>query len=154
MLVDLLAITGSWTWIIFGLLILAIEILMPSTFLLWPGIAALLVGGVTLALGTNNPIWPWQAQVLVFLAGSLVIAWFGRNFLRERNLVDSERPNLNERGAQLVGKTATLSTAIENGQGRAKLGDTTWTVRGPDAKKGAKVRITASEGSVLQVELV
>ncbi len=154
MFVDLLAITGSWTWVIFGLIILGIEILLPSTFLLWPGLAALVVGLITLILGTDNSIWPWQAQVLLFLAGSLLTAWLGRKYLKTRNLDSTDQPNLNERGAQLVGQTATVSTAIENGQGRARLGDTTWSVRGPDAEEGARVRVTAFDGTILQVELV
>ena len=152
MLLDLLAITGSWTWVIFGLIILAVEILLPSTFLLWPGLAARVVGAVTLMAGPDNPIWPWQAQVLVFLAGSLVAAWLGRRYLKTRSLDQTDQPNLNERGTQLVGQTATVSTAIENGRGRARLGDTTWSVRGPDTKAGDKVRIVGSEGSVLLVE--
>ena len=146
MFVDLLSVTGSWTWVIFGLVILAVEILVPSTFLLWPGLAALLVGGITLAVGVDNPLWPWQVQVLVFLAGSLLAAWLGRKYLRSRNLEASDQPNLNERGTQLIGQTATVSTAIKNGRGRARLGDTTWTVHGPDTAAGGTVRVIGSEG--------
>lgn len=154
MIADILSITGPWIWVIFGLILLGFEILLPSTFLLWPGLAALLVGAITLLLGLDNPVWPWQAQILVFLALSLIIAWMGRKYLKDRKLDTSDQPYLNERGAQLIGQTATLSAAIENGQGRARIGDTTWTVKGADAAEGSKVRVVAVDGSILNVELV
>ena len=136
MVMSLIETLGPWTWVAFGLLILGIEILTPSTFLLWPGLSALLVGVITLILGVDNPIWPWQAQVLVFLIMSVVIALIGRNMLRNKNWDHSENPELNERGAQLIGQTAVLHDSISNGMGRVRIGDTTWRVKGPDAKAG------------------
>ena len=152
MFVELIDTLGSWSWVIFGLILLGIEILAPSTFLLWPGLSALVVGLITLVLGVDNTIWPWQAQLLVFLILSLVIAYFGRQLVRSRKLEDTEQPNLNERGAQLVGRKGVLTSAIENGQGRAKLGDTTWTVRGSDIAEGEAVVVVAVEGNALTVK--
>ncbi|MEM9278480.1 MAG: NfeD family protein [Pseudomonadota bacterium] len=143
---------GPWAWVVFGLVLLGIEIIMPSTFLLWPGLSALVVGGITLSLGNANPIWPWQAQLLVFLILSLVIAFVGRQYMRSRNFEHSEQPNLNQRGAQLVGQRAVVTRAIENGHGRAKLGDTTWSVRGPDLAEGETVQVVGNEGNALLVE--
>ena len=84
MFVELIDTLGPWSWVIFGLILLGIEILAPSTFLLWPGLSALVVGLITLVLGVDNTIWPWQAQLLVFLVLSLVIAYFGRQLVRSR----------------------------------------------------------------------
>ena len=146
------AITGPWIWVIFGLILLGMEILLPSTFLLWPALAALLVGIVTLFTGLDHSYWPWQAQMLAFLVLSVIFAWVGRRYLVSRKLDESDTPLLNQRGAQLIGNTAKLTTAIENGFGRAKIGDTTWSVKGPDLEEGKIVRVTGSEGSVLEVE--
>ncbi|MEM7214432.1 MAG: NfeD family protein [Pseudomonadota bacterium] len=154
MIAEIVNSLGPWAWVVFGLLLLGIEILMPSTFLLWPGLSALVVGAITLVLGTENPIWPWQAQLLVFLALTLLIAYFGRKFMQSRNMEESEQPNLNQRGAQLVGRRAVITTAIENGAGRAKLGDTTWSVMGPDMEVGDTVQVVGSEGNALIVEKV
>lgn len=143
---------GPWAWVIFGLILLGIEIVMPSTFLLWPGLSALVVGAITLVLGTENAIWPWQAQLLVFLGLSLLIAFFGRNYVRAKDFEQSEQPHLNQRGVQLIGQKAVLTTSIENGQGRAKIGDTTWSVRGPDLKKGETIQVTGTDGNALLVE--
>ena len=42
--------------------------------------------------------------------------------------------------------------AIENGQGRVRVGDSEWNARGPDAAVGVHVRVTGAEGTVLLVE--
>jgi len=154
MIMTIIDSLGPWVWIAFGLLILGIEILAPSTFLLWPGLAAMVVGAITLVLGTEAPIWPWQAQVVVFLALSLIIAWFGKKYVKSHDLERSDSPDLNDRGTQLIGQTAVLKEAISEGYGRAQIGDTTWRVKGEDAKAGARVKVTGSDGSLLLVETV
>ena len=152
MIVEIVDTLGPWSWVIFGLLLLGVEILIPSTFLLWPGLSALVVGIITLFLGTENSIWPWQMQLLVFLMLSLVIAYFGRQFVSKRNMELSEQPNLNERGVQLIGQQGTLTAAIQNGRGRVKLGDTTWSVKGPETAEGETVVVVGVDGSTLSVE--
>lgn len=64
----------------------------------------------------------------------------------------SEQPDLNRRGAQYLGRIVALEQAIEGGRGKVRLGDTLWTVAGPDLPQGARVRITGSNGTVLEVE--
>ena len=52
---------GTWNWLIFGFILMALELLAPGVFLFWLGLAALLVGLVSFAI---NP--SWQAQLLMF----------------------------------------------------------------------------------------
>jgi len=154
MVATFLETLGPWAWVAFGLLLLGIEITMPSTILLWPGLSAIVVGAITLILGNENAIWPWQAQLFIFLILTLVIAFIGKRIVKSRNLEESDKPALNERGQQLIGKTAVLQDAISNGSGRIKIGDTTWRVTGEDAKVGSKVRVIGYDGGTLQVENV
>jgi len=153
MVLSLIQALGPWTWVAVGLLILGIEIMMPSTFLLWPGLSALVVGLITLIIGNEAAIWPWQAQVLVFLILSIVIAIVGKRIMKNKDYNKSENPNLNERGAQLIGQTAILADPIANGMGRIKIGDTTWRVKGDDAKAGAKVTVVDYDAGTLIVEV-
>ncbi len=46
----------------------------------------------------------------------------------------------------------TITQAIENGRGRAKVGDGEWPVRGPDVAEGTKVRVISADGGMLVVE--
>lgn len=152
MVLSFIQALGPWTWVAVGLLILGIEIMMPSTFLLWPGLSALAVGFITLILGAEAAIWPWQAQVLVFLILAVVFAVIGKRIMKNRKYNESENPNLNERGAQLIGQTAILADPITNGMGRVKIGDTTWRVKGDDTKAGAKVTVVDYDAGTLIVE--
>ena len=45
-----------------------------------------------------------------------------------------------------------VDQAIEQGQGRVRVGDGVWMARGADAPQGARVRITGTQGSCLLVE--
>ena len=61
----------------------------------------------------------------------------------------SDQPELNRRGAQLIGRVLVLAEAIEGGRGKVRVGDTLWPVEGPDAPAGAEVRVTAAKTTVL-----
>jgi inner membrane protein len=41
---------------------------------------------------------------------------------------------------------------IEGGRGKVRVGDTIWPAEGPDLPAGSHVRVTAANGTVLQVE--
>jgi membrane protein implicated in regulation of membrane protease activity len=151
MVLSFLQALGPWTWVAVGLLILGLEIITPSTILLWPGLSALVVGFITLVLGNEAAIWPWQAQVLVFLLLSVVLAVVGKRIMKNRKYSESDNPILNERGAQLIGQTAVLADPITNGMGRVKIGDTTWRVKGNDTKAGSKVKVVDYDAGTLIV---
>ena len=140
---------GPWNWMVLGMVLLAAEIVVPGVFLLWFGIAALIVGAVSLALWSVG-FWVWQVQVVVFLVLSIVSALAGRRIASTRE--HSDQPLLNRRGEQLVGRTATLSEPIQEGHGRIHIGDTMWRVVGPDLPVGARVRVVAVQDLELVVE--
>jgi len=143
---------GPWSWWVLGLVLLTAEIIMPGVFLIWIGLAAIVVGAVSLLLW-GDPIWVWQIQLLVFAVLSVVSALAGRR-LMARRAGDTDEPLLNQRGASLVGRTATLTEPIANGRGRIRIDDTFWVVDGPDLPVGTTVRVTESTGRELHVEPV
>ena len=67
------------------------------------------------------------------------------------NPVPSSDPLLNDRTARLIGQNVLVVTAIENGEGRVKVGDSVWSARGPDAAAGSRMVVTGAEGSCLKV---
>jgi membrane protein implicated in regulation of membrane protease activity len=150
MLERIFAELGPWNWIALGFVLLALEIVAPGVFLLWIGLAALIVGALSLMLW-DAAFWVWQAQVVVFLLLALVCAFAGKKMMSGRG-DQTDQPLLNRRGDQLVGRTATLTEPIVDGRGRVKIGDTMWRVSGPDLPAGAKVRVKAATD--LDLELV
>ena len=137
-----------WYWWVAGLAFLAIEVFAPGAFFLWMGIAAGVVGAALLI----DPDLSLETQLLIFavLSVAAVVAW--RIYLR-KNPPQSDEPSLNRRGAQYIGRSFALSEAIDNGVGKIHVDDTTWKVKGPDLPEGAKVRVTAAEGTLLVVEV-
>jgi membrane protein implicated in regulation of membrane protease activity len=135
---------------VLGFVLLTLEILVPGVFLLWIGLAALIVGTLSLLFWSAD-FWIWQVQILAFLALSLVCAFAGKKIMGKSGDA-SDQPLLNRRGDQLVGRTATLTEPITDGRGRIKIGDTVWRVSGPDLPVGTKVRVKAATD--LDLELV
>jgi membrane protein implicated in regulation of membrane protease activity len=150
MLQRLFAELGPWNWMVLGFVLLILEIIVPGVFLLWIGIAALIVGALSLMLW-DAAIWTWELQVVVFLALALACAFAGKKIMSRRG-DETDQPLLNRRGDQLVGRTATLTEPITNGRGRVKIGDTMWRVSGPDLPVGTTVRVKAATD--LDLELV
>ena len=150
MLLNLFSELGPWSWMVLGFVLLAAEIVLPGVFLLWIGIAAILTGALSLQLWDWS-VWTWQVQVLVFLVLAIASAVTGRRIMGARE-TESDEPLLNQRGEQMIGRTATLAEPITDGVGRVRLGDTTWRVTGPDLPAGTRVRIVAARGSDLIVE--
>ncbi|MBZ9918486.1 MULTISPECIES: NfeD family protein [unclassified Mesorhizobium] len=140
---------GPWNWMVLGFVLLAMEIIAPGIFMLWTGIAALIVGAVSL-LVWDAASWTWQVQVLVFLALSLVSALVGKKLIGGRD-EPTDQPLLNRRGAQMIGRMATLAEPIRDGRGRIKLGDTLWRVSGPDLPAGTQVRVTGAADTDLEL---
>lgn len=136
-----------WHWLIAAFLLGIAEVLMPGAIFLWFAASAVVVA----LLAALLPGLGWQVQVVVFalLAFAAIAAW--RRYRRGRP-EHNDRPTLNLRGAQYVGQVCEVVDPIVNGVGRVRLGDTIWTVHGPDAPAGGRVRIVAAEGAVLQVQ--
>ena len=136
---------GYWLWLIVAVVLAVAELLLPGVFLIWVAAAAALAGLVTFAL---DP--PIAVQIGVFAAAAVATTWVGRRWYAAHP-VPSADPLLNDRAARLVGETVELTRAIVNGQGRARVGDSEWNVRGPDLPLGACVRVIGSEDGALVV---
>lgn len=140
---------GPWNWMVIGFILLVLEIMVPGVFLLWIGIAALITGTISLVIWDAG-FWIWQTQVVVFLILSLICAYVGKQIVWSRQR-DTDQPMLNQRGEQMIGRTATLTEPIREGRGRIQLGDTLWRVSGPDLPVGARVRVTGATAADLEL---
>jgi len=137
---------GTWNWLIFGFILMVLELLAPGVFLFWLGLAALLAGLVSFALHPS-----WQAQLLIFavFAALAVPVWL--RLARGRGASSQSNPFLNRRAAALVGRVFTLEKPIIDGLGTVRIDDTVWRVAGPDAPAGSRVRIVKADGANLTV---
>jgi membrane protein implicated in regulation of membrane protease activity len=137
---------GTWNWLIFGFILMALEVAAPGIFLFWLGLAALLVGLLSFAFHPS-----WQTQLLMFavFAAAAVPIW--RRLARSDTSVSASNPFLNRRADALVGRVFTLEKPIIDGWGTVRIDDTIWRVAGPDAPAGSRVKIVQADGANLTV---
>jgi membrane protein implicated in regulation of membrane protease activity len=127
--------------------LLILEVFGAGGYLLWIGMAAAAIGVLTFIV----PGLSWELQILLF--GLLSIATALYWWRRQRSAVrQSDQPNLNLRGQELIGKTFVVHEAIVDGRGKIKVADGVWIARGPDAAIGSRVRVVGQQGAILLVE--
>lgn len=147
MLIEFVRSLGAWTWLIVGVVLLMLEIVAPGAFMLWFGIAAIIVGVLGLVVAV-----PWQAQLILFVILAILAVLIGRRYFS--HLAGKAVPTgLNVRGRRLVGTFAVLDEPIVNRQGRVRIDDTTWRVTGPNMPSGTRVCIVDVDGALLTVRI-
>ncbi|MEB7542537.1 NfeD family protein [Enterobacter huaxiensis] len=136
-------------WLSLGGLLLAAEMLGGNGYLLWSGVAAVITGLVVWLLPVG-----WEGQGALFAVLTLVAAWLWWRWLNKR--VKEQKPadaHLNQRGQQIVGRRFTLDTALVNGRGHMRVGDSSWpVVADSNLSAGTQVEVTAVEGITLRVK--
>lgn len=138
-----------WYWLALSALLLILELLVPGMYFIWMAMAALFTGGVLWLF----PMLNWEIQVIVFSIFSVMsIFLFERVVLRKP--IVSDRPLLNRRADQYIGRTYTLEQPIVNGMGKIHIDNSVWRVHGEDFTAGIRVRINGVEGVILKVERI
>ena len=148
-MIEVIRSLGAWSWIILGGILLAVELIAPGTFVLWLGVAAILVGLISFVVD-----WNWQEQGVgfVILAVASLVMWWRLIRPARRDEDASDQPFLNRRAQGFVGREFTLEKPIVDGAGTVRIGDTVWRVTGPDCAAGSRIRIARAEGATLFVE--
>jgi membrane protein implicated in regulation of membrane protease activity len=144
---EIFPILGQWTWFVGAAILLILELVSPGVFFMWLAIAAALTGIADLVFGL-----PWQAELLLFAALSVVAVFSGRRFYKGPGMEPADNPYLNRRQMGYVGRTFTLREPVVDGRGRLTIEDTVWEIEGTDLPAGTRVKIIAVSGMSLIVE--
>ena len=141
---------NHWHWLILAVVLVILEIFVSGFVLFWLGIAAAIVG-IILAV---FPGISWETQIIIFSIFSVVsiIMWF--KYGKKRGAEESDRPTLNKRGEQYIGRVFTLSEPIVDGVGKIRVDDANWRIAGDDSEAGTKVKVTGVDSITLNVEKV
>jgi hypothetical protein len=135
-----------WHWLAFGAFLLIVELLAPGVFFLWMAQAAAITGVLLFFL----PSLGWEAQIAVFSVLSVLSVALARRFVK-RHPIASDQPLLNRRTAHYIGRVFTLDRPIINGQGKLKIDDSLWKIRGEDCEAGTQVKVVDADSVVLVV---
>ncbi len=106
-LTDYLGAMTYWHWFALGAVLLIVEILTPTFFFIWFGIAAVLVGVLHLAVpGTS-----WQTSLTVFGALSIAstVVWHAAY---KKNGGPSPDSDLNQRARRYLGRRAVVDAQV------------------------------------------
>tara|TARA_R110000765_G_scaffold375907_1_gene466601 strand:+ start:172 stop:651 length:480 start_codon:yes stop_codon:yes gene_type:complete len=136
----------EYVWLGIAALLALAELFVPGVFLIWVAAAAAVTGILSLFIDMT-----FAGQLTVFGLSTIAAVLGGRRWYLTHN-VESESPLLNNRSAQLVGRTVTVVEAISATSGRVKVADGEWKAKGPDMEKGTVAKIAAVEGGVLRLE--
>jgi membrane protein implicated in regulation of membrane protease activity len=126
---------------LFAWLVAFISVALP-----WVGATLGIYGGWQLSQGEREGWWWLCAGGALIIADILIdLVW------AHPSISASDQPDLNQRGAQLVGRVFVVTEAIDNGRGKIRVGDTLWHVEGADCPHGTRVRVEGVRGTALLV---
>lgn len=138
---------GPYHWLALAVVLIGIEMVMPTQYLLWPGLAALVTGFLSFFVDAG---WVGQLAMFAVLATAFTIA---SHYLPKQAAGDVRA--LNQRTDHIVGTFAVVSEDFRYGEGAVTVGDTRWvaqSVDGSDLTAGTRVEVVAAESTLLKVK--
>ena len=139
-----------WHWVLGGLGLVLLELALPSFFVIWFGLGALLVGLSVLAL----PTLALTAQIALWIITSvvMVVLWFSV-FKRSQH-----KTLIGTAAGEVIGEVGLLVSAVapfQRGKVRFQrplLGAEDWVCMAETAiTAGERVRVVSVEGSFIKV---
>ncbi|MCK3658999.1 hypothetical protein A4G18_09825 [Pasteurellaceae bacterium Pebbles2] len=147
-----LAQWGTWHWLILGFALLIAEIILPGIFLLWWGLAAIIIA----AMNALIPIFSLTTLGIIYaiLATALSLIWW--KYQHQKDQADEQKSHLNQRDHYMLGLKGTVEEMAENGIGRGHFGDTTWRIQAQDEllNIGDTIEVIQVQGITLGVKKV
>lgn len=128
----------TWVWMGIGAILLAVEVMTGSGWLLWPAACAAVVGLIVL---TGLDLSPGGA-VIVFAALTIVSSLTARRFAPSFSRADGE--DINDRAGGLAGQSGVAASAFADGEGRVLVNGAEWAARlqeGGNAPVGARMTV-------------
>lgn len=138
-----------WHWIVGGIVLVLAELMIPSFFIVWFGLGALLVGLLTLAfdLSVTAQLATWTLASI-----AMVVLWF-RVFKQS-----FQKTRVGTADGEVIGEVGLLVTAVapfERGKVRFQrpiLGSEEWICMADAAiAAGERVKVISIEGSFVKV---
>ncbi len=137
-----------WHWIVFGIILLILEMSTGTFFMLGLGIAAIIVGLIDTTMNTSFTV---ELSIWMVLSILAIAAWF--KWFREPPLTDSGQSNY---------RLDTLGIVMEDIQPHSRgkvtfdtpvLGNTSWhAISKVDIDKDTRVQIVQINGQLIEVE--
>ena len=140
-------------WSVLGALLLLLELFVPGIYLIWFGIAGLIVGGITYVFELSLAV-----QIFCFAIASVISTVVGfRIYKKLLKTKKPEYPHLNDLASQYLGKNVELIADVVNGETKVKVADSVWIAScKEDLKAGDSARVVgvAKNGVILIIQSI
>ena len=137
-----------WIWLVFGVALILLELVLPTFFILWFGIGAVLVS--LIALLAPNLQLDMQVLLWVLFSSVTTVLWF--------KLFRRKKADVRWTADSVIGEVGLLTASVSEFQkGRVRfqkpiLGNEEWTcIADSDIAAGERVRLTAIEGNTARI---
>jgi inner membrane protein len=132
--------------------LVGVEMMMPTQYMLWPGLAAIVTGLLLLLF----PSLPFVGQLVFFglMAGGLALT---AHYWPKGAAEDDGRVQLNQRTEGYVGRQAIVAEDFKGARGVVVLDDSRWQAESIDGRPLSSrtvVEIIGSDGALLKVKPV
>ena len=138
-----------WYWIVGGIVLILTELLIPSFFIVWFGLGALVVGLLALAFDL-----PLAAQLATWTVASLAMVWLWFKVFKQ----SFQKTRIGTADGEVVGEIGLLVSAVapfQKGKVRFQrplLGADEWVcLADTELAAGERVKVITVEGSFLKV---
>jgi membrane protein implicated in regulation of membrane protease activity len=139
-----------WHWVVFGIVLMLLELAVPAFFLIWFGLGAVIVGVLLVIF----PGMAFAYQVVAWTACALILIWFWFKVFKPQ--VFKTRAGMAH--GSLIGEIGLVTRDIrpyEKGQIRFQkpiLGEEVWdSMADVEIRTGERVRVLDVEGNTLRV---
>lgn len=151
-MIDVLSNLGPFHWWALAVILVGIEMTMPTQYMLWPGLAAIVTGLAVLLF----PGMPFVGQLVLFalLSGGLALS---ARYWPMGAAEDDVRVRLNQRTEGYIGRQAIVAEDFKGSRGVVVLDDSRWqaeTIDGRPLPSRTVVEIIGSDGALLKVKPV
>lgn len=146
-LADLYVAQPFWIWLAVGVLLLAVEAMFSTEWLLWPAVSAGVVAVMT-AAGVRLGL---PGEVAVFAVLTVIATLLSRRLVSKANPAG---PDINDRDSRLIGQRARVVEAFVSGRGRVFISGAEWPaeIEGEPPVEGQDVVVMRITGSLLTVQ--
>ena len=149
-LVGFLGTLTYWHWFALGAGLMIVEIFLPTFYMMWVGIGAIVVGLIVMLSPALH--WSWQLTIFGLMSVTSSLVW--NAFYRRGSGGAANALALNQRMVRNVGRRAIVAESFRAGRGSVLLDDTRWQAScegGAELVPGASVEIVGADGSTLRV---
>ncbi len=136
-----------WHWWVLGLVMVVIEAMIPSGLWAAMAVAAVLVGAAAWIIEGLS----WQFQLGLFSSLLLIFMFIITKIKKRIPAGNLDGSADSAKAKAYIGKDIILTGAIQNGFGEVEMDDIWWSIKGPDLKKGTKVRVIGTDAGMLSV---